>query len=422
MIKKPIGLLIIFLSFQSFAQTNNISPYSFFGIGEQTAQKTIEEISMGEIGSANNSPYELSFSNPAALASLRLTTYALAGENKALRINDGINSETASTASLSYLALGIPLGTKAGFSFGLQPNTTVGYSLLQEFRDDEDNLVALNKFQGEGGTNRVFLGFGYKLLENLSVGLETAYVFGTNENTLLNRQDQVNLATVYKTNSTISGVTLKGGFQYNTKINDKLNLKIGGVLNLENNLSNEGEEYLFSVINSGDEFASPRDTIVNNSFKSNIINPLITTISTGVGQTNKWYAGIEYSFQNAIEFTDGVLDQNSDVSYNKSNRLSVGGFYIPKYNSISSYLSRVIYRAGVKFKNTGLMVNNTEVNEFGMSFGVGLPMGKQLSNVNLGFELGKRGELNSGIIKENYINFRLGFTLNDKWFNKRKLN
>ena len=149
---------------------------------------------------------------------------------------------------------------------------------------------------------------------------------------------------------------------------------------------------------------------------------MITTISTGVGQTNKWYAGIEYSFQNALEFTDGVIDQNTFATYNKSNRLSIGGFYIPKYNSISSYFSRVIYRAGIKFKKTGLTVNNTEVNEFGMSFGVGLPMGKQLSNVNLGLEIGKRGELNSSIIKENYINFRLGFTLNDKWFNKRKLN
>ena len=350
MIKKPIGLLIIFLSFQSFAQTNNISPYSFFGIGEQTAQKTVEEISMGEIGSAFSSPYQLSFSNPASLASLRLTVYTLAGENKALKINDGTNSESASTASLSYMALGVPLGTKAGFSFGLQPNTTVGYSLLQEFRDDEDKLIALNKFQGEGGTNRVFLGFGYKLLENLSVGLETAYVFGSNENTLLNRRDQVSLATLHKTNSTISGVTLKGGFQYNTKINSKLNLKIGGVLNLENELSNDGEEYLFSVINTSDDFISPRDTIVNNTFKNKIKNPLITTISTGVGQTNKWYAGIEYSFQNALEFTDDVLDQNSVVSYNKSNRLSVGGFYIPKYNSISSYFSRVKYRAGINLK------------------------------------------------------------------------
>ena len=44
MIKKPIGLLILFLSIQSFAQRNSISPYSFFGIGEETAQKTVEEI------------------------------------------------------------------------------------------------------------------------------------------------------------------------------------------------------------------------------------------------------------------------------------------------------------------------------------------------------------------------------------------
>ena len=127
------------------------------------------------------------------------------------------------------------------------------------------------------------------------------------------------------------------------------------------------------------------------------------------------------AFKNALEFADGVFDQNTVVSYNKSNRISVGGFYLPKFNSISSYWSRITYRAGFNFKKTGLIVNNTEVNDFGMSFGVGLPMGKQLSNINVGFELGKRGELNNGLIKENYLNFRLSLTLNDKWFNKRKL-
>jgi len=177
MIKKPIGLLILFLSIQSFAQRNSISPYSFFGIGEETAQKTVEEISMGQIGTAFSSPFQLSFSNPAALGSLQLTTYTLAGQNKALRINDGINSESSSAASLSYMALGIPLGTKAGFSFGLQPNTTVGYSLLQSFSDNEDNLIAINKFKGKGGTNRVFLGFGYILIKNLYLGIETLYIF-----------------------------------------------------------------------------------------------------------------------------------------------------------------------------------------------------------------------------------------------------
>ncbi|MCF6346833.1 MAG: hypothetical protein L3J20_00855 [Flavobacteriaceae bacterium] len=420
MIKKFIGLLIIFISIQGFSQRNNISPYSFFGIGEESAQKTVEEISMGQIGVAFSSTYKLTFSNPASLASLRFTTYALAVENKALTINDGTNSQSASAASISYMAMGIPIGTKVGLLFGLQPNTTVGYSLLEEFKEGDD-VTALNLFTGEGGTNRVFLGFGYKLNKKLNIGLEAAYVFGNIENNLLNRRDDVQLATMHKTDSELSGITAKAGVLYDTKINDKLNLKLGGVINFNNKLSNKGKEYLFSLVNTGTGVISPRDTIVNKPFESTIKNPLRTILSAGLGQENKWYAGVEYSFQNAIEFTDGILTQNTRTTYGKSNRVSFGGFYTPKFNSISSYWQRMTYRAGLNLKQTGLVVNNTSVNDFGISFGVGLPIGQQLSNVNLGFELGRRGEINNELIKENYINFRLSLTLNDRWFKKRKL-
>ena len=50
-------------------------------------------------------------------------------------------------------------------SFGLKPTTTVGYSLLQQTFDG-DNLTEINEFSGEGGTNRVFLGFGHKIGKN----------------------------------------------------------------------------------------------------------------------------------------------------------------------------------------------------------------------------------------------------------------
>ena len=421
MIKKLIGLLLILSSIQGFAQKNNASPYSFFGIGEENAQKTVEEMSMGQIGAAFNSYYQLTFTNPAALAYLQLTNYTIAGENKSIQINDGTNKGSASTASLSYFALGIPLGTKAGFSFGLQPNTTVGYSLTEEFKDAEGELTEINAFNGEGGTNRVFLGFGYSLHKNFSLGLEAAYVFGNIENTLLNRRDGVQLATMHKSNSSLNGFTAKAGLQYNAKVSDKLMLKSGAVFHLKNSLSNDGDEVLFTLVNTNNGSISPRDTLVNKSFSGEVKKPLNTILSVGLGEENRWYAGLEYSFQNAIDFTDGVLANNTRVSYDKTNRISVGGFYIPKINSISSYWQRITYRAGFSYKQTGLMVNNDKVNDLGMSFGVGLPIGKQLSNLNLGFEFGKRGETKNSLIKENYFNFRLGLTLNDRWFIKRTI-
>lgn len=95
------------------------------------------------------------------------------------------------------------------------------------------------------------------------------------------------------------------------------------------------------------------------------------------------------------------------------------GFYLPKYNSFSSYFSRVVYRAGMRFENTGMVINGETINDFGISFGIGLPIGG-FSNANIGFDLGKRGTTNSGLVQENYFNVRVGLSLNDRWFVKSK--
>jgi len=63
-----------------------------------------------------------------------------------------------------------------------------------------------------------------------------------------------------------------------------------------------------------------------------------------------------------------------------------------------------------------------DITDFGITFGLGLPAIRGLSNMNIGFELGERGEKTSNLVKEQYINFHIGISLNDKWFVKRKIN
>ena len=44
------------------------------------------------------------------------------------------------------------------------------------------------------------------------------------------------------------------------------------------------------------------------------------------------------------------------------------------------------------------------------------------SNLNVGFELGTRGINSGSLIKENFWALRIGLSLNDLWFIKRKYN
>ena len=86
----------------------------------------------------------------------------------------------------------------------------------------------------------------------------------------------------------------------------------------------------------------------------------------------------------------------------------------------------------MRYETTGLLIdaagtgaNFSQVSDFGMSFGLGLPLGRRLSNVNLGFEFGKKGTTSNNLIQENYFNLRLGLSLNavgrQAWFQKRRI-
>ncbi len=421
MIKKILGSFLLLISLNTLAQKNNASPYSFFAIGDQTINRTVEEIGMGQVGGAFSSSFQLGFTNPASYASLRFTTLALAGANGSLKIDDGVSSQTGSSTSMSYYVLGFPVGERAGVAFGLQPYTTVGYSLVQSINDADGELTTINLYSGEGGTNRVFLGFGHKIGKNLSFGIEGAYIFGSVENSLLNRRDGVPLATKQLSDSDVSGFKIMTGLQYKTKLTEKLTLHTGLVVNLQDELRDKGNEYRFSLVNTSANVVSPRDTTLNRAFENTFKNPIKTIVSAGIGQENKWYAGVEYAHQEALAYEDGLSANDEVYQYGKFNRISLGGHYTPKFNSISNYWQRATLRAGLTYKQTGLIVNDVEINDFGISFGVGVPMSRRLSKINLGFEIGSRGEARNGLVKENYFNFRLGLSLSDKWFRKREL-
>ena len=112
----------------------------------------------------------------------------------------------------------------------------------------------------------------------------------------------------------------------------------------------------------------------------------------------------------------------TNSTFEDASSVSIGGFFIPKYDSFSSYWKRIVFRTGARFENTGLVVNNESIDEFGISFGLGLPVGRLFSNANIGFEWGRRGTTNANLVEENFYNINLSLSLNERWFEKRKFN
>jgi len=156
--------------------------------------------------------------------------------------------------------------------------------------------------------------------------------------------------------------------------------------------------------------------LTQNDITGNIHIPMNFGIGFTLEKANKWLIGTDFNWQNWSYYK---YNDVKDPSLTNSMRISIGGEIKPDHYS-PKYFKRVTYRAGFKYSTTNLKIDNTQIDEFGVSFGLGLPFRKSKSTLNVGVEYGKRGSISNDLIKENFTKITIGFSAYDFWFFKRK--
>lgn len=414
MINKILISICLFLSLISFSQEGSSSPYSFYGIGEAKFQGSVESRSMGGLSIIPDST-RINIQNPAGLANLKWTTFTVAGTTNITKQKSATSEGNAQRTTFDYLSLGLPMG-KIGIAFGLMPYSSVGYKVESI---SSNPAVNSKRFNGKGGLNSVFLGAGYSILPNLSIGASAYYNFGKIQTQWLEFVPSVTSGTNEVNVNDLSGFNFNIGMMYQVKIKEKLTLFSSLYYTPESNLKSENIKTVGVVTfdenyNLNSEETS--DPVANNN---NLILPQKVSFGLGIGNAEKWVLGAEVSLKDVGKLYNNY-NSLANVTYEKSQKFSLGGYYTPNSTYFGSYLERITYRAGLKYEKTGLMVNSSSINDKGLSLGLGFPVTGSLSNVNVGFEIGKKGTLSNNLVEENYFNLSIGISLNDRWFVKRK--
>jgi len=417
MIKKLIVPAFLFFTLISFAQQGTSSPYSFYGIGDIKFKGTAENRAMGGLTIYSDSIH-LNFQNPASYTNLKLTTFSLGGTYLTTDLATNSQNEKARRTAVDYLAVGLPLG-KFGVGFGIMPYSSVGYYIQSSIPATSTNPQQIKQFSGTGGLNKVFFGVGYEVSKKLSVGIDYSYNFGKIETYSLRFIEGLQYGSREKNLSDITGSTLTAGVNYNTEINKKLNGFASLTFSTDSKLSSTNSRNIGTI-----QYSSSGAEILVQSLEVDVDNTNITLPSKfsfgfGFGQTKKWMLGTEITFQKSSNMGNRFNDINN-VNFENSLRYSLGGFYIPNYNSFSKYYEKIIYRAGLRYENTGLIINKTAIKEYAATAGLGLPLIGVFSNINIGMEYGQRGTTSANLVQENYTNITIGLSLNDKWFQKRR--
>jgi len=415
MIKNFLLSIALLFSAGLVAQTGTPSPYSFYGIGDVTFKGALENRLMGGVSVFPDSIH-LNFQNPASVAGLKFTTFTLGMSYKTTKFKSNTAQDNAERAPFEYIAVGFPMG-KFGASFGLMPYSSVGYK-LQKLAPDGDTEGTDNRYLGTGGLNRAFVALGYKLTKKLDIGVDFNYNFGQITTRSIEFIPQAQFGSRELNESDLSGLTVNAGLMFHTKLKKKFDVFGSLVVTPETRIKSTNSRQI-ATISYNDETEIVIDTLNVSVANTTLRLPAKISIGGGIGIARKWLLGTEITFRQSGNLGSRFTDI-ANVKYENSQKYSLGGYYIPNYNSFRSYLSKVTYRAGLNYEKTGLVLNGKSIEDKAVTFGFGFPMRGTFSNINLGVEMGSRGTKAANLVQENYTNFSISLSLNDQWFVKRK--
>lgn len=400
----------------AIAQTGSLSPYSRYGIGDVFPTGFSRQGGMGGIGAAYMQPAHINPSNPASYFADSVVVFDFSGrmEIRSLKNSSG-DGETFTGASFANLALAFPLiRGKASAAFGLVPFSSVGYDISVDQTDVPDIGTIRYLYKGNGGINKVFFGTGFRAYKGLYAGLNASFLFGNLEQI---RSVEFPYGTNYYNSRYVNAVAVRGfnfdaGLLYEKKLRNGLMFATGLTANASNRVKALNSQYYFTYTYS--EFSGSnilKDSVFNEKeVDGHLRLPVRLSGGFTLGKSDHWLMGIDIAYTNWEQF------ENFDAKDSLKNTYEIGA-------GAERSFDKMIIRLGGHFGNAQMNLRETTILDYGITFGISL---KKLfpkrppSLINLAVDLGQRGTTDNNLIKEQYIQFRLGFSFTDIWFIKPK--
>ena len=400
-------------------QVNSGSPYSRYGIGNIEELKTGRTFAMGGIATGLRLPYEINPVNPASYSAI---------PNKIFLFHSGFNAERRNyitsgnkvddyNFSLSSLNAAMSISKFWGLSFGMNPYSSVGYNISASDSVMNGDYVSHfnNRYSGEGGLTKIYLGNSFKY-KGFSAGVNASYVFGPLIYRTESAQNEQGFSSyVFSlTDTKIKGLNLRYGIQYSDSLLKKYSFTAGAFYENITNLKATKTRYVSGTINPTSDYPIV-DTLMNDTLINGIVQ---TPVTYGLGfsfYSPKIILGFDYRNSN---WADVMFFNEKQENLVNSSLFAFGIEYTEDYMS-KQFFKTLNWRVGGYLKNTELYLNNTQIKDAGVTFGVGIPT-KSGAKINIGFQIGKKGTIENNLLQENYILMNFNISLTDRWFIRRR--
>jgi hypothetical protein len=404
------------------SQYSDASIYSFLGAGMPVTNGSSQSFGMGLSGVSIRSQIHGNVSNPALWATTRLTKMNGGFSTEYVSATEQNSGAEYSNFKMNTFQVQLPIiRERLGVSMSLTPITEGKYSVRSVSsyirpgnaiaQPDTINYSLFTR--GEGGLNRLEIGFGYQIHERVSVGYAASVVFGNRSDYRETSFEDVGYAfTAERENVSSYGMGNRFGLYADTPkpFTNEDYLSLGVAVSLPV-LLDETKKL------TGD-FGNTTVTLREDQ-KGERLLPVeyLLGLSYYPNQLSMISAEVHYQqwskYQNFAGFNEDFLKDRV--------KLGIGFEYAAIKRQEVNAFTRFIYRAGISYDSGHLELNDTSIETIKFTAGLGIPSPVVGSSVDLNFDFGVRGTTSHELVRERIFAVRVTFNMSELMFLQRRL-
>ena len=356
---------------------------------------------MGGSGFAVRDPINLNNLNPAAYNSIQLATQLtetgifVEGD----RYRNSSQTTKFTTAGLNNVNFWIRFSRRWAGSVGMSPLSSVNYNITSGRGIGDNSSLS---YLGSGGVTQFYFGNAFQLTKNLSIGATASFYHGS-----IVRKEMITSGLALGTQVDNSIYFNKGSFDYGLQyqffLKKDRSITLGAVYNNRLRLNTSQQTTIYQQ----------RDTLSNN--RKNIADYVLPQkFGGGVAfQSRQSTFTVDVSYQ---QWSNGRLEDG--LKLRDTRRASIG--YQFRGSGTESFWSGVVFRTGYYVQENAMILQQTPFSDWGVSFGIGIPVSGKRNSLNLSYSYNHSGTLEKDLIQQQSQIISLDITFRDLWGIKRK--
>ena len=408
--------LLVAVSGSVLAQNNTNSPYTRYGYGQLSDIGSSNSKAMGGVAYGLRDGLVVNFANPASYTAVDSLTFIFDGAVSLQNTNfsNGTLKQNAKNSSFDYVTMLFRVAPWCGMSFGLLPYSNIGYSMT-EYRPNEAYPESSSSvtYSGDGGLHQLYVGAGFKIFKNLSVGANFSYLWGDISRSMSLRfpSDATQFPLSRVSSATLKSYKMDFGLQYTQNLGKKHTLTLGAVVSPGHDLDSH----------------TSIQTQLGNSTTGATVSTRDSVATYGIPLTIG--AGLAYVYDNRLTVgADFMLQQwnkttymNAEDAFCSRTRIGVGAEYIPNPMG-RSYLAHIKYRLGAYYSQPYYKINGLRAaDEYGVSGGFAFPLVRTRSLLSVTAQYVRVKGKHPSFLDENMLRISIGITFNERWFFKSRV-